>query len=127
MTSTTANLWVRPREVLIRVTNPNAGPCGAKGCGRPLTHAVFAWDHRITDDMYRPGPWVLGEDSFPAYRHTDGTGSHLSAGSDSLYFCWPLPVCECGAVDQNEVTMEGYGDWTRCRACGKSTWYDRGD
>lgn len=63
-------LWTRDHEVMIEVIRPDAGIC--KVCDEPLTQARFAWDHRITDPMFRPGPWKLGEDSFVVARHTSG-------------------------------------------------------
>src|SRR5262245_40007979 len=68
---TDLRLWTRDHEVQLRILSTDAGLC--KHCGEPLVYAEFAWDHRITDPMYRPGPWQLGEDAFRLSRHANGT------------------------------------------------------
>ncbi len=113
-------MYVRPHEVMLRIIRNHAGVCTR--CDKQLSEGLFCWDHRITDPMYRPGPWQLGEDSFSCIRHTDGT----LCGDQ--YSCWPKPTCRaCGAVDSFEVSLEAYGDRVTCRACGDSNWYSIGD
>ncbi|MEU1761265.1 hypothetical protein [Micromonospora sp. NPDC005652] len=114
-------LYTRPREVLMEVIRENAGQC--QYCDETLAFARFAWDHRITDDMYRPGPWKLGEDSFTLLRHASGKKPCWTDTQDLA-----KPTCgTCGAVDLFEVKQEAYGDSVTCTACGKNTWHPIGD
>ncbi len=113
-------MYVRPREVLLRIIREHTGICSR--CDKPLNEGLFCWDHRITDPMYRPGPWKLGEDSFSSIRHADGTRC------GTQYSCWPRPTCHvCGDVDSFDVSLEAYGDRVTCRVCGDSNWYSIGD
>lgn len=115
------DLYTRPREVLIEVLNPNAGDC--RYCDEVLALARFAWDHRITDDMHRPGPWKLGEDSFIVLRHASGKRPCWTESADLA-----KPKCgECGAVDSFKTDLEAYGDRVTCTACGHSKWHPIGD
>lgn len=113
-------MYTRPHEVMLRILREDAGICTR--CDKQLREGLFCWDHRITDPMYRPGPWKLGEDSFSSIRHSDGT----LCGDQ--YSCWPKPTCSvCGAVDSFDVCLEAYGDRVTCRVCGNSNWYSIGD
>jgi hypothetical protein len=114
------SLYLRPREVMLHIIREDAGICAR--CDKQLSEGLFCWDHRITNPMYRPGPWKLGEDSFPSVRHTDGT---LCGGS---YWCYPKSKCRaCGAIDSLDVAFEAYGDRITCCECGDSHWYSIGD
>ena len=113
-------MYTRAHEVMLRVLRHDAGICNR--CDKQLSEGLFCWDHRITNPMFRPGPWKLGEDSFFSVRHADGTLCGTS------YNCYPKPTCaKCGAVDSFDVALEAYGDRVTCRACGDSNWYSIGD
>lgn len=114
-------LYVRPREVQLAVVRLEAGIC--RTCDKPLTEARFAWDHRITEPAFRPGPWRLGEDSFTLCRHTDGSRPCWTEVQDL-----PKAQCRaCGAYESFHTLLEAYGDRVTCQACGDSHWYPIGD
>lgn len=116
MSTDTATIWHRPGEVIMAVlADVDAGHlCAAEGCRKPIVTVKAAWDHRITDPMYRPGPWKLGEDAFHVARHADGTPNH---GDDPSL--WAVPRCpKCRAYDTVVYTQEAYGDRFTCSTPG---------
>lgn len=118
-------LWVRPGEVQYAITNLDAGICRATR--KTLVGALMCWDHRITMDMFmQHGDWQLGEDTFPAARHADGT----PPCSEHSRECPTVVRCpKCRAEDSLTVDQRAYGNMTTCTAdgCDYSHWYDIGD
>ena len=127
MSTDPTTIWHREREVVLKVAiDIDAGHlCHRDECRRPLVLVLCAWDHRITDPMFRPGPWKLGEDAFTLTRHADGTPPHWTDIEDLA-----RPRCpKCKAYDTLTTAQEAYGDRTTCTAagCDYHNWYDIGD
>lgn len=108
---TEIKLYTRPGEVQLNIIRPDAGICNA--CDEPLTDARFCWDHRIT--MFRPGPWKLGEDSFPSTRHTSGKPTCAPFGSSD----YAKPQCrQCGEYNSHKVMQYAWHDEITCKTPG---------
>jgi hypothetical protein len=118
-------LWTREGETQLAIVHPEAGIC--KHCDKPLTNAWFAWNRRITHEMFRPGDWKLGEDAFQCRRHTDGSPLCAGFGSDES----PKARCgNCGTYDTGEtfkLEQLAYHDRVTCTACGDVKTYSIGD
>jgi len=121
----TATIWHRDGEVVLAVlADVDAGHL-CSTCRKPIVTVKAAWDHRITDPAYRPGPWELGEDAFTVARHADGTPNH--GGQPDLYAVSRCPKCK--GYDTVVTTQEAYGDRITCSApgCDRNDWYSIGD
>lgn len=92
---------------------------------KALMRGTFTWG-RHAHSMYGGGL-----ETFPAYRHADGTPCFNGAGEqDGWVQSYTVPTCAaCGAQgdDLFAVRLEAYGDRVTCTACGHERWYSIGD
>lgn len=122
------NFFLRPGEVAFRVVDPAAGPCS--NCHRTLASVQACWDRRITSDTCRPGPWRLGEDTFPALRHADGNDCQPWVPGKLVPLFFVRPQCpRCQTYDSLVTAALAYGNETTCtvEGCTYRDWYDIGD
>ena len=121
----TIKLWTRDHEIQLFIISEDAGRCSDHQV--PLAYGMFAWDHRITDPMYRPGPFVVGEDRFPCSRHADGSVC-LDHRGEPRSQSWSDPRCPgCKEYNVNVVRQEAYGDDVTCTKCDYHEWHSIGD
>lgn len=119
----TGAIFLRPREVLEEIVTPVTSGDLCTYCEKPIVEGRFHW----LDDNGEPrlyAPMFGGEvQSFPSWRHADGTDGHGDLRIVSPKRCCP----ECGAFDTLSDRETGYGSVGTCSACGWSRYFDRGD
>jgi hypothetical protein len=125
MSVTTEGILLRPREVLERIITPVSEGERCTYCKKPIAEGRFHW---LGEDGQprRSHPSFGGEiESFPDWRHADGTPGH---GHDGRLVMRDNDRCpECGEFDTITRQETGYGCNSECTACGWHKYFDRGD
>jgi hypothetical protein len=129
-----ATILLRTREVLEKTITGLAAGDLCTYCDRPIVQGLFHWNDERgqplrEDPMYhggKPGP----VQSFPSWRHADGTeghGVHRFGPNDHGVILTKDRCPDCGAFDSLTRRDTGYRDLLDCAECSYHSYYDRGD
>lgn len=118
-------ILIRDREVLEAIITPESDGNRCTYCEKPIVQGRFHWNDEHGEPVRSHSSHGGDIQSFPDWRHVDGTPGH---GADLVSLVLPKDRCpSCRAFDSIDIRDTGYGSDCTCTACGWHTYYDRGD